>query len=183
MAGVLALCFQACHVPKTGDLLFHVTVHENSITAVTPAMIDHVAVCVGGETVIEALPRQGVVLTPIDSLLCREEGYYIVGRVKGACPSASIDNARQLLGQPYDSLYLPDNGAIYCSELVLLSFVDRHGHRLLSPVPMSFRDSSGCIPDYWQQLYRRHQMDVPEGTPGSNPAELSKRVKIKGTLR
>ncbi|MBR5689920.1 MAG: hypothetical protein IKX17_05695, partial [Prevotella sp.] len=96
----------------------------------------------------------------------------------------SLENARLFLGQAYDTLYLPDNDAIYCSELVQLSFVDGHGRPIFQPVPMTFRDSTGQIPSHWQELYRRNGLAVPEGLPGSNPAELSQRkiVKIVGRM-
>jgi hypothetical protein len=45
--------------------------------------------------------------------------------------------------------------------------------------------SEGQITPYWQQFYKEHGMEVPEGWPGSNPGELSQRqeVRIKGRLR
>ena len=97
----------------------------------------------------------------------------------------SIANAKHYLGRPYDRLYLPDNDAIYCSELVQFSFVNKHGKRLFAPIPMSFHDASGRITDYWIQFYAKHNMEVPEGEPGTNPGELSQRkeIRIKGRLR
>ena len=98
--------------------------------------------------------------------------------MKGANRRRSVENARQYIGLPYDSLYLPGAEAVYCSELVLLSYIDRQGQQLFLPVPMTFRDSTGQIPMFWQQLYRRHQIPVPEGEPGSNPGELAKRKNV-----
>lgn len=68
---------------------------------------------------------------------------------------------------------------------LLFHVVDKDGYRLLSPIPMSFHDASGQITPYWQQFYKEHGMEVPEGWPGSNPGELSQRqeVRIKGRLR
>ena len=173
----------SCQSLSTGDLLFHVVEKGNAITDVTPGMIDHVAIVLSKDSVIEAV-GSGVKTTPLDSLR-QQEGYYIIGKVRGADPILSVANARRYLGRPYDRLYLPDNDAIYCSELVLFSMVDKEGHRLLSPIPMSFHDASGRITPYWQQFYKEQGMEVPEGWPGSNPGELSKRkmVRIKGRLR
>lgn len=168
----------ACQPLHEGDLLFHVVAQDNHITAVTPGMIDHVAIYAGGDSVIEAIPHQGVVTTPLHHLLTREEGYYVLGRLEKANHKQSLTNACQYLGLPYDSLYLPTDEAIYCSELVQLSFVDRNGHRLLNPVPMSFHDSTGSITDYWQQFYAARGMDVPEGQPGTNPSELYNRKAV-----
>ena len=173
----------SCQSLSTGDLLFHVVEKGNAITDVTPGMIDHVAIVLSKDSVIEAV-GSGVKTTPLDSLR-QQEGYYIIGKVRGVDPILSVANARRYLGRPYDRLYLPDNDAIYCSELVLFSMVDKEGHRLLSPIPMSFHDASGRITPYWQQFYKEQGMEVPEGWPGSNPGELSKRkmVRIKGRLR
>ena len=177
---LLTSCSSSLHV---GDLLFHVTKTGNAITDVTPGMIDHVAIVLSRDSVIEAVGA-GVRTTPLDSLRS-QEGYYIIGKVRRADPTLSVINARYFLGRPYDRFYLPDNEAIYCSELVLFSMVDHRGNHLLQPVPMSFHDASGHITPYWQQFYKEHGMEVPEGWPGSNPGELSQRqeVRIKGRLR
>lgn len=182
--GLVAVVCTACQSPqiRPADLLFHVSDAENAITAVTPAMIDHVAIVVSRDSVIEAVGK-GVVATPLDSLRA-QKGHYLIGRVRRADSRKSLENARRFLGQAYDTLYLPDNDAIYCSELVQLSFVDGHGRPIFPTIPMTFRDSTGQIPVHWQQLYRRNGLAVPEGLPGSNPAELSQRktVKIVGRM-
>ena len=183
-AALMLLCISAAaqHL-KPGDLLFHVPAAANHITDVTPAMIDHVAIVLSEDSVIEAKHR-GVVTTPIDSLR-RQEGYYIIGRVRRADRIRSLANARRYLGRKYDFVFLPDNEDIYCSELVQLSFVDKKGRPLFTTIPMSFHDSTGRITDYWTQFYARRGMTVPEGQPGTNPAELSRRkaVRIVGRLR
>ena len=167
----------------TADLLFHVPPTQNAITSVTPGLYDHVAIVLSKDSVIEAIGR-GVTITPLDSLL-KQEGHYIIGRVRHADCRQSVRNARRYVGRHYDHLYLSDNDDIYCSELVLLSFVDHHGKPLFTTVPMTFRDSTGNIPDHWLHLYTSAGLDVPEGKPGSNPSELSKRsnVHIIGKLR
>ena len=181
---VLCLSAISCqtHRLSTADLLFHVTPQANAITDVTPGMIDHVAIVLNSDSVIEAVGR-GVVITPIDSLR-QQPGYYLLGRVKGVHRSSSITHARTYLGRPYDYLYLSDNEAIYCSELVQFSFVDKQGRRLFAPIPMSFHDVTGQITDYWRHFYKERGMDVPEGQPGTNPGELSRRrqVRIIGRL-
>lgn len=185
IAIVIGLVATSCqnYSLKSGDLLFHIASQGNAITDVTPGMIDHVAIVMSPDSVIEAVGK-GVKTTPIDSLR-QQDGHYLVGRVKGIDSKQSIANAKHYLGRPYDRLYLPDNDAIYCSELVQFSFVNKHGNRLFSPIPMSFHDASGRITDYWIQFYAKHNMEVPEGEPGTNPGELSQRkeIRIKGRLR
>lgn len=169
----------SCRRLQPGDLIFHVVGTGNAITAVTPGGIDHVGIYLGRDSVIEAIPREGVVITPLRAVLSREPGCYVAGRVGKADRRRSIAEARSYLGRRYDSLYLAGNDAVYCSELVLLAYTDRYGTPLLQPVPMTFRDSTGRIPDHWVQLYSRHQMDVPEGLPGSNPGELARRWQVR----
>ena len=168
---------------RPADLLFHVTPDGNAITDVTPGMIDHVAIYLGADSVLEAVGR-GVVITSLDSIV-RRSGYQLIGRVRRVDAQRSITQARSYLGRSYDWLYLPDNDDIYCSELVQLSYLDHQGKPLFSTIPMSFHDASGRITDYWIQFYARHQMAVPEGKPGSNPGELSRRpsVRIVGRLK
>ena len=182
LAGLALTACQPCAL-RQGDLLFHVAPQRNAITDVTPSMIDHVAIATGADSIVEAVGR-GVVITPTDSLR-RQEGYYVIGRVRRADRRRSVENARQYLGRCYDSVFLPDNDDIYCSELVQLSFVDRHGRPVFSTIPMSFHDASGRITDYWRQFYARRGLAVPEGQPGTNPAELSRRssVRLVGRLR
>ena len=177
------LLLSSCHTSRlqVADLLFHVSAEPNAITEVTPGMIDHVAIYLGGDSVIEAVGK-GVVITPLDSLF-RQDGYYLAGRTS-TNKKTTIARSLTFLGRAYDYLYLPDNEEIYCSELVQRSYVDKKGNLLFSTIPMSFHDNTGSITSYWRDFYARHGMDVPEGEPGTNPAELSQRdnVKLLGRL-
>jgi len=168
---------------QMGDLLFHVADQNNAITDVTPGMIDHVAVYVGNKQVIEAIGI-GVTTTSLAQLKKREKGYYLIGKVIEADCKKSVQNCFSYLGRKYDNLYLSDNDEIYCSELVALAYVDKDGNKIFAPIPMSFHDSNGQVTPYWIQFYEQHGMKVPEGKPGTNPGELSKRknVRIIGKL-
>ena len=177
-----------------GDLLFLSPLRGNAITAVTAGpgglSVDHVAIAhrIGGAGgplyVVEAVGR-GVTLTPVDSLLVRDGvGQVSVGRVLGIDGPRSVRRALGYVGRPYDWFFEPGDSAVYCSELVLLSLVDACGNPLLAPVPMTFRDASGEIPAFWTGHYGKRGLPVPEGAPGSNPSELSRRreVEIIGVL-
>ena len=165
-----------------GELLFHVTGRDNKITDVTTGAggmkIDHVAICLNADSVVEATTRGGVVVTPIDSLLS-QQGYYIRGVVSGIDVRQSLANARSYIGKPYDYLYLSGDDSIYCSELVQKAFVDSAGMRVFAPVPMSFHNAKGEILAYWKEFYRRYGMEVPEGAPGTNPGEMSRRKNVR----
>lgn len=181
---------QALSQLAEGDLLFVAQPQGNAITQVTHGIdglaIDHVAIVhrIGGEAgplyVIEAIPDAGVTLTPIDSLWQRERGAQLLhARVTEADASRSVRNALHYVGLPYDDVFLPGDSAIYCSELVQLSYVNAAGVALLGAVPMSFHDASGRVTDYWTRFYADRGMPVPEGEPGSNPGELSRRSQVR----
>ena len=181
---------------REGDLLFVVNRSGNAITQVTSGLdslpIDHVAVFhrIGGEDglpyVIEAVPRRGVTLTPLDSVAGGGEGGSVIAcRVANLDAAASVRAALRYVGAPYDHFFVPDAEAIYCSELVQLCYVDEAGEAVFDTIPMSFHDASGRITDYWRQHYAAVGLDVPEGAPGTNPGQLSRspRVTVLGTLR
>ena len=173
-----ALCCMACQTLRRGDLLFHLPATSNHITSVTRGQADHVAIYLGGDSVLEAIPRQGVVVNSLQEVLQREDGRYVSARVKDTDTEQSISTARQWLGLPYDSVFLPGTEALYCSELVQLSYVNRQGKRIFDPIAMSFHDDSGRITPYWTQFYGRLHMDVPEGEAGSNPSDMMSRKEV-----
>ncbi len=170
-----------------GDLLFSAPAQGNAITAVTSGTdglpIDHVGIVhyVGGKPdlayVIEATGA-GVVLTPVDTFLCRNAS--VVGGRLTVPFDVSLSMARALnyVGRPYDYYFDPGDSAIYCSELVQICYVDSQSHPVFSTIPMSFHDASGRVTDYWRQHYNKVGLEVPEGAPGTNPGEMSRRPEI-----
>lgn len=172
---------------QEGDLLFCCTDTTNAITAVTSGVedlpIDHVGVVhrIGGENgllyVIEAV-KPAVRLTAIDTF-CHENTRLLLGRVNVEMDvQRSVKRCLKMVGKPYDDLYLPGDSAVYCSELVQLNYVTLDGDLVFEPIPMSFHDDSGQITDYWLEFYAKRGMTVPEGAPGTNPGELSRRPQV-----
>lgn len=185
---------------READLLFVVNPQGNPITSVTHGTqglsIDHVAIfhrmSSGAPSVIEAVGR-GVTMVPLDTFRHEQmaptasEAVVVVGRVNvpGFNSYESITRAMRQLGKPYDYYYEPTDSALYCSELATLCFVDDLGRPVLGTVPMEFRDKEGRIPEFWVRHYAARGLSVPEGAPGSNPGELSRRpqVTILGRLK
>ena len=175
----------AAHALHEGDLLFCCTDSANAITDVTVGVeglkIDHVAVlhCLddGSFCVIEAV-KPAVCLTPLDVFLS-ENACVLVGRLNVEFDAgASVARCLSMVGRPYDDLYLPGDSALYCSELVQMNYVTASGELVFDTIPMSFHDETGRVTDYWKEYYSSRGMAVPEGEPGTNPGELSRRQQI-----
>ncbi len=180
-------------VLQTGDLLFCIEDQDDglggAIAAVTEGVaqqsISHVAIAVNNRQVVEATPQGGVRTISLSQFLAESNHaadgspLVAVGRLRDTTGvAASVRRALTYLSLPYDTLYLPDNAAIYCSELVQLSYLRPDGAAIFAQQPMSFSDAAGQIPAYWTTLYAAHGMTVPEGLPGTNPGALSRDTSI-----
>ena len=62
-------------------------------------------------------------------------------------------------------------------------YVDDDGKRIFDAIPMSFHDSEGHITAYWLDFYKKRGMEVPEGQPGTNPGEMSRRTDVRIVCR
>lgn len=183
--------------PRTGDLVFvsipadydlNADSMSSAIASSTSGgaelMKIHVAILeVQGDStwIIDATIKHGVDRHPLDTFLAdftlRDGSLpeFEVMRVDVGAAEASqfVQNAKRFLGQSYDVHFLPDNGALYCSELVYDSYVTASGEHLFSQVPMNWKDESGEIPLYWQELFGLLGEPVPQGVPGTNPQEMA----------
>ena len=175
---------------QQGDLLFCIEEDGSeglggAIAAVTEGVasqsITHVAVVVDRVHVVEATPLEGVRVKDLSQWLADAgqgpdgKPLVVAGRLRDTLGlSASVERIMKYVGRPYDFLYQPDDSAIYCSELVQLSYQRPDGRPVFEQQPMSFSDSTGQIDPYWAELYAKHQMEVPEGAPGTNPGAMSR---------
>lgn len=171
---------------QSGDLLFLKEIRsdmEKAITASTGAYT-HVALVERDSAdkvwVIEAVPKKGVRRIPYRQF----EIDYLLGFFPESCDiyrlsvpfdtAAVIARAQSLVGKPYDDAFLPDNDAYYCSELIEVAFGG-----LFEPKPMNWRDADGNLPAYWVEHFKKLNMPVPEGIPGTNPTDLSRSPLLK----
>ncbi len=168
---------------RPGDLLFF----SNSkgmgrAIKETTGQYTHVAIVESvGDTIwiIDATPEKGVARRP---LVYRRGFFPDVYRVNvlGFDGDEVLNRARSYIGQPYDDAFLPDNGAMYCSELVYECFLDEFhsgnypGDHLFEAKPMNWRNAKGKLPRYWKRHFKKLKMPVPEGVPGTNPTDLSR---------
>lgn len=175
---------------KSGDLIFQVEGKGDFSHAISSATglqdsinFVHVGIIeVKGDTinVIEASPEKGVCITPYNFFIERSPKINgkpgaVIKRIDFDFPvDSAIFNAKRYLGDGYDWWYLPDNGKIYCSELVYESFYDNYGKRIFQGNPMNFRSPDGSMPEFWVKLYEKLGVDIPEGVIGTNPNDMSK---------
>jgi uncharacterized protein YycO len=102
----------------------------------------------GNFIVIEAISN-GVVITPLKTFLARSsdarhQPKVVVGRVKEPyrhlIPSA-LKEGLALKGKPYDKVFVIDNEAYYCSELIYEIFLRANTNKPLFKLqPMTYKD-------------------------------------------
>lgn len=132
-----------------------------------------------GTWIIDATIRRGVARYPLDSFLVDftlKDGSlptFEVMRLKGG-PRELVENAKKFIGRPYDVWFLPENEAMYCTELVRDSYLAEDGSPILPAAPMNFKGPDGEFPPYWEQLFGILGQPIPQGLPGTNPQDMRK---------
>lgn len=172
---------------RPGDLLFfRDTSGMGSAVRESTGEYTHVALVENVDDtvwIIDATQRYGVSRRPL-TIKYGSSDFPDVYRFKSGCFSIDsvLARARSFIGQPYDNAFLPDNGALYCSELVYEVFLNDcsdKGKHLIEAKPMNWRDKDGNLPKYWQEHFKKLGMPVPEGVPGTNPTDLSRSPILK----
>jgi hypothetical protein len=85
-------------------------------------------------------------------------------------------HALGFIGTPYDDAFLPDNGKLYCSELIAMAYERANsGKAVFAAPPMTFKDprTSQFFP-VWVLYYKELGLSIPEGEAGCNPGGLSR---------
>ena len=152
----------------------------------------HVAIAeVHGDStwIIDATIRRGVDRHPLDTFLrdfTLRDGSLPVFVIKRliAVPgpdgkpvpvdaTSYVEQAKAFCGLPYDQSFLPENGALYCTELVRESYRTSDGEYLFENKPMNWKNAEGEYPLYWQQLFARLGEPIPQDVPGTNPQDMA----------
>lgn len=164
---------------KTSDFsnaITDATTRHDSINIVHIGIIDRSDS--GDLFVIEASPQEGVRRISLEEFL---KGVPMLEGMPGVLVKrplieisidAAIERALSHLGEPYDWYYLPDNGKMYCSELVSDSYLKDNGNMVFEREPMRFRRDDGSMPQFWIDLFNKLGTTVPEGVGGTNPNSL-----------
>ena len=134
--------------------------------------------------IIDATIKRGVAREPLDTFLVdftlRDGSLPLleVMRFKKG-PRDIVEKAKKFIGQPYDVYFLPDNGAMYCTELVRESYLDGAGAPILEDAPMNFRAQDGEFPPYWVKLFSSLGVEIPQDVPGTNPQDMRQSPLLK----
>lgn len=162
----------------------------DAIESVTPALdgvhFSHVGLVERrGDSlvVVEAISRGGVVRTPLADFVGRavdssgRPSFVAMRLTPKLAPllPAALAFCDSVMGTPYDAVYLLDNGAYYCSELLYDAFRHANGGREVFALhPMTFRrPGSEAFDPAWVEYYAALGVDIPEGLPGCNPGGLA----------
>ena len=159
---------------------------EKVTTGYQGANFSHVGIVAKDNTgnliVIEAVST-GVETTELQTFFNRSvdtggRPKVVVGRLKKPyrhlIPDV-LEEAFALEGKPYDKLFIIDNDAYYCSELIYEIFLRANNN---SPVftlqPMTFKDpDTGVTLPAWEEHFSELSVSIPEGQPGINPGGIS----------
>lgn len=180
-------------VLQEGDLLFQdldcgplCDAIEKVTTGYRGANFSHIGIVArdanSNFVVIEAL-RSGVQTTPLQTFLVRSldikgRPKVVAGRLKHAfrhlIPLA-LKEAVALKGKPYDKVFVINNEAYYCSELVYEIFLRANDNNPVFTLrPMTFNDpDTGATFPAWQEYFSKLAVPVPQGRPGINPGSIS----------
>lgn len=128
--------------------------------------------------IIDATLAHGVDRHPLDTFLAdfrfrKGQPEFIVKRVKGVNVEDAVERAKSLCGRAYDVRFLEGNEDLYCTELVQVCYLDKDGRKIFQSAPMNWLAPDGTMPVYWERLFGRLGMAVPQGLPGTNPQQMS----------
>ena len=197
-----ASCARQPESLRTGDLIFvgipaDYSLDDNSMDAAiadatgSPDSLNliHVAIAEveGDQTwIIDATIKYGVDRHPLDTFLTQftlKDGSYPVFEVMrlkdDKVAETAVERAKSFVGTSYDVAFLPDNGALYCTELVQVSYLTDDGARIFPSAPMNFKNAEGEFPVYWQQLFALIGQQIPQDIPGTNPQAMARDPQLK----
>jgi hypothetical protein len=132
-----------------------------------------------GVWIIDATLAHGVDRHPLDTMFsdfALKNGnscdYIVMRLANNKQAKRYVANAKKHLGKKYNINFTPSDDALYCTELVRESYVDKKGNYLFEESPMDFTDREGNMPDYWTWLFGRLGKEVPQGVMGTLPQSM-----------
>ncbi len=180
------------HQLKNGDIVFIGAENEGLSGAIKNATynpnsfnFDHVGMIERTKDsifVLHAAPKGGSqreVLMNFYRTQKTKDNSIIIFRLKKevqfSIPSA-IATAKSMLGKPYNWTYILNEEEYYCSDFIERAF---RKDSIFEHIPMNFKNkTTGTFDQYWIDLYRNKNLEIPQDQPGTNPNQLSTSPKL-----
>lgn len=181
------------HDLNNGDLIFVGAIDEglsgaikNSTFNYSTYNFDHVGMIERTKDsvfVLHATPKGGSQREVIQEFYKnqkRKDNTIIIYRLKkdyhAAIPSA-IENAKAMLGKPYNWTYILNEEEYYCSDFIERAF---RNDSIFEHIPMNFKNNStGEFESFWIDLYQSKKLEIPQDQPGTNPNQFSTSPKLE----
>ncbi|MET3731259.1 YiiX/YebB-like N1pC/P60 family cysteine hydrolase [Moheibacter stercoris] len=133
-------------------------------------------------------PKNGTERIPLEEYISTEKKHssqidvYRIKSDQEVDITSAIDEAKTLLGKPYNFTYILSDSAYYCSDFVYKAFSKDSIFKLN---PMTFKNHGETeFHQGWIDYYQKWNLEIPEGELGCNPngmASSEKLIKV-GTL-
>jgi len=189
-----------CYPLMSGDLLFQVNKSSELVDAITNSTIgfenlscSNVGILIEENKelyIIAAGTINGVEIMQLQTFLDKSAAtqdnkpIVIAKRLKDTSfVQNAVERAKTLIGRPFDFAFLPNNNAIYGSELVYESYLDDNNNPLFASHQMFFRDSTGNTSDKWISYFKSYNLDVPVGEYGTNPNDMANDTILEEVYR
>lgn len=183
---------------QNGDLIFVEAKQENlsgAINRVTQKSkienFDHIGlieITSNGIFILHASPKLGSNRQTLNDFYNENRANHqnmVVYRLKSEYKYAinpALENAKTMLGKPYNWAYILNDSTYYCSDFIERAFRE---NEVFEHIPMNFKNpKTQQIDDFWIDFYKKLKLEVPQDKPGTNPNQLAGSEKLKriGTL-
>lgn len=178
---------------QNGDLIFVEAKQENlsgAINRVTQKSkienFDHIGlieITSDGIFILHASPKLGSNRQTLNDFYNENRANHqnmVVYRLKAANKNATnlaIENAKSMLGKPYNWTYILNDSTYYCSDFIERAFRE---NEVFEQIPMNFKNpQTQQIDDFWIDFYKKLNLEVPQDQPGTNPNQLAGSEKLE----
>lgn len=156
---------------------------KNKNFSLSDLPINHSALVLKNNKVIEATSENGVVITSIKDFLNKSKIVIAVNIKDRNIEKFAVKNALKFLGKKYNYTFEPNEDGLYCSQLITESFLDENGNRYFLLHKMNFLDEKGEIIPYWVEYYKKYGKNIPQGEYGSHPKQLLLQTQLFRKIR
>jgi len=178
---------------KTGDVIFREPISisqlSEAINEVTQTQkvtnYTHMGICFienDSVKVIHSDADLGVVIQSLNTFLKSSDStkynadVYRINDLKVSQATNVINNAKKLVGEPYNTTYIFEDEGYYCSEFVYEAFKD---HQVFQLEPMTFKDpKTNQFHEGWVTHYKELNIEIPEGKLGCNPNGMANNKQL-----